>query len=102
MYLLKEDLKQLWNYPDPKAALACFEDWYRRAIYSKIEPLKKFARSLKKHWDGIVAHCRYPIHTSLVEGINNKAKGIKRVAYGYHDMDYFFLKLRAAFPGVQS
>ena len=72
------------------------------AIYSKIEPLKRFARMLKRHWDGIVAHCQYKIHTSLLEGINNKAKVIKRVAYGYHDSDYFFLTLRAAFPGVRS
>jgi len=24
---------------------------------------------------------------------------IKRMAYGYRDTDYFFLKIRAAFPG---
>ncbi len=102
VHLLREDLKQLWEYQYPGAALNFFQDWYRMAMYSKIEPLKKFARMLKRHWDGIVAHCQYKIHTSLLEGINNKAKVIKRVAYGYHDSDYFFLKLRAAFPGVQS
>ncbi|MCK6482501.1 MAG: transposase, partial [Phycisphaerae bacterium] len=42
----------------------------------------------------------YPLHTSLLEGINNKIKVIKRMAYGYRDEDYFFLKIRAAFPGV--
>jgi transposase len=25
---------------------------------------------------------------------------IKRMAYGYRDDDYFFLKIRAAFPGI--
>ncbi len=102
VHVLKEDLKQLWDYQYPGAALNFFQDWYRMAIYSKIEPLKKFARMLKRHWNGIVAHCQYKIHTSLLEGINNKAKVIKRVAYGYHDPEYFFLKLRDAFPGVQS
>jgi transposase len=42
------------------------------------------------------AHCRYPIHTSVLEGINNKIKVIKRVAYG-RDEEYFFLKIRGAF-----
>ena len=102
VYVLKEDLKQLWKYKSPAAAWDFFQGWYRRAIYSKIEPLKKFARMLWNHWDGIVAHCRYPIHTSLLEGMNNTAKVIKRVAYGFHDPEYFFLKLRAAFPGRQS
>ena len=100
VHVSKEDLKPLWDYRSPRWAEAYFREWYRRAIYSKIEPLKKFARMLKKHWEGIAAHCFYPIHTSLLEGINNKAKVIKRIAYGYHDIDYFALKLRAAFPGI--
>lgn len=99
MYILKDDLKQLWNYKYPKAAENFFKQWYRRAIYSKIGPLKEFARMLKRHWDGIVAYCRHPINTSVLEGMNNKAKVIKRIAYGFRDPDYFFLKLRAAFPG---
>jgi transposase len=45
----------------------------------------------------VLAHCRYPIHTSVLEGINNKIKVIKRVAYGYRDEEYFFLKIRGAF-----
>jgi transposase len=34
-----------------------------------------------------------------LEGINNKIKVMKRVAYGYRDDDYFFLRIRATFPG---
>ena len=33
--------------------------------------------------------------------INNTIKVIKRRAYGYRDQEYFFLKIRAAFPGIQ-
>ncbi len=36
----------------------------------------------------------------FVEGINNTIKVIKRRAYGYRDEQYFFLKIRAAFPGI--
>ena len=68
-------------------------------MHSHIEPLKKFARRLKDYLPGILAHCRWPLHTSLLEGINNQIKVIKRMAYGYRDDDYFFLKIRAAFPG---
>lgn len=79
-------------------ALKWFDDWYRRAIDSKIVPLKKFAKTLKENVWGIINHCRYKIHTSLLEGVNNKAKLIKRNAYGFHDQEYYFLKIRAAFP----
>lgn len=39
-----------------------------------------------------------PLSTSIVEGINNTIKVIKRRAYGYRDTEYFFLKIRATLP----
>ncbi|WP_230081883.1 transposase, partial [Burkholderia pseudomallei] len=62
--------------------------------------LQKFAQRLQGYWHGIVARCRHPLNTSVVEGINNTIKVIKRRAYGYRDEQYFFLKIRAAFPGI--
>ena len=99
VYVLKDDLKHLWDYVYEGAARRFWELWYSRAIRSRIEPLKKFARRLKDYLPGILAHCRWPLHTSLLEGINNKIKVIKRMAYGFRDDEYFFLKIRAAFPG---
>lgn len=39
------------------------------------------------------------MHTGILEGINNKIKLIKRMAFGYGDTDYFSIKIKAAFPG---
>ena len=100
VYVLKDDLKHLWDYTYLGAARNFWKQWYNRAIRSRIEPLKKFARNLKRRIDGVLAHCRWPLHTSLLEGINNKIKVIKRMAYGFRDDDYFFLKIRQAFPGI--
>ena len=36
----------------------------------------------------------------MIEGMNNTIKVIKRMAYGFRDDRYFFLKIRAAFPGI--
>lgn len=99
VHMLKDDLKRLWRYRYEDAARRFFNEWYQRAIRSRIEPLKKFARRLKAYFHGIISHCRYPLHTSLLEGINNRIKVIKRMAYGYRDDDFFFLKIRQAFPG---
>ncbi len=97
VYLLKDDLKELWRYRSPAWALKWFNAWRRRAVHSRIDALKKFARKLEGHLPGIIAHCQYPIHTGFLEGVNNKIKVIKRVAYGFHDLEYFFLKIRGAF-----
>jgi transposase len=101
VYVLKDDLKTLWDYRHPGYALRFWQQWYRRAIRSRIAPLKAFARRLKPYLQGILAHCRWPLGTNLIEGINNRIKLIKRMAYGFRDDTYFFLKIRAAFPGVR-
>ena len=99
VYVLRDDLKRLWSYRQTAAARRLWNSWYRRAVRSKIAPLVRFAKRLKPYLPGILAHARWPLHTSLIEGINNKIKVIKRMAYGFRDDQYFFLKIRAAFPG---
>lgn len=99
VYILKDDLKRLWSYRREGWARKFWNQWYNRAIASKIAPLVEFAMKLKDYLHGILAHCRWRLHTSVIEGINNKIKVIKRMAYGFRDDEYFFLKIRAAFPG---
>ncbi|GGH67319.1 hypothetical protein GCM10010975_37010 [Comamonas phosphati] len=62
--------------------------------------MQQFAQRLQGYWHGIVSRCRHRLNISVVEGINNTIKLIKRRAYGYRDQDYFFLKIGAAFPGI--
>jgi transposase len=100
VYLLKDDLKELWRHRHEAWARKAWKSWKRRALRSGLEPLQVFVRRLEPYLAGILAHCRWPLGTNLVEGINNKIKVIKRVAYGYRDDAYFFLKIRAAFPGL--
>lgn len=100
VYLLKDDLKRLWSYTREGWARRAWNDWLERAQESGIPALKTFARNLAKRIEGILAHCRWDLNTSVLEGMNNKIKVLKRMAYGYRDDDYFFLKIRSAFPGV--
>jgi transposase len=100
VYVLKDDLKRLWRFRYPGAARRFWRAWYRRATASRIPALQHFATNLAARIDGIISHCRYPLHTGLLEGINNKIKVLKRMAYGFRDDAYFFLKIRAAFPGI--
>lgn len=65
---------------------------------SQVPPLVKFARNLKPCLRGILSHALYPLHTSYLKGINNKIKVMKRMAYGYRDAEYFFLKIKGGLP----
>ena len=97
-YMLREDLKALWSNRDPDEARGFWEEWYQRAMESGVAAIQRFAKRIKAFVTGILAHAEFPLHTSLIEGINNRIKVIKRMAYGFRDDEYFSLKIRAAYP----
>lgn len=99
VYVLKEQLKELWRASSIREAFKRWRTWWRMCRESKLKPLIAFARKLRPYFRGIIASAKYPLNTSVLEGINNKIKVIKRMAYGYRDKEYFFLKIKHAFPG---
>jgi len=48
-YLLKEAFQQLWDYNSPEWAGKFLDDWCRQVMHSRIDPMKKIARSLRQH-----------------------------------------------------
>ncbi|MEZ8680760.1 ISL3 family transposase [Vibrio splendidus] len=98
-YILGAQLKELWYCESEVHAKGLWEAWWAQVQESGIKPLKEFARKLSPYLHGILASASYPLNTCTLEGINNKIKLIKRMGYGYRDTDYFFLKIKAAFPG---
>ena len=92
-YYLKEDLRQLWEQPQKRAARSKLLDWYHQAMSSGIRVLHDFARTLLKHAQGILAWYDYPISTGPLEGTNNKIKTLNRQHYGLRDAEFFTLKL---------
>ena len=85
----KEDSERLWD------------EWVDIALHSEVEEIIRFASNQNKNYrDGITNSGIYNIRTSVLEGINNKIKVLKRLAYGFRDLDYFFLRIRNAFRGI--
>jgi len=99
VYLLKTALKEVWFAPSVPEGARRWRNWYRMAIDSGLTPLILFAKRLKPYLRGILASARFPMNTSILEGVNNRIKVIKRMAYGFRDSAYFFLKIKDAFPG---
>jgi len=97
-YVLKDDLKQLWSFTDIDEARQFWHGWRKRAVDSNLGPLIRFASNLDGKIQFILSHCLYPLGTNILEGVNNRIKVIKRMAYGFRDDQYFFLKIRGAFP----
>lgn len=99
VYVLKDQLKTLWFAENETIARHAWQEWTDMALGSGVDALERFVRRLEPYLSGIVSSARHRLNTSVLEGMNNRIKVIKRMAYGYRDTDYFFLKIRAAFPG---
>lgn len=84
-HLLREDFQRFWEYQSPTWAKKFLDEWCRRTMHSKIEPMKKVARMLRKHSDLLLNWFRADgaLSSGTVEGLNNKAKLITRKAYGF-------------------
>jgi transposase len=84
-YLLKEAFQQLWDYNSATWAGKFLEEWCRQVMRSRIEPMKKIARSLRDHRELILNYFRAQklLSSGVVEGLNNKAKVTLRKSYGF-------------------
>nr|WP_234458541.1 ISL3 family transposase [Stutzerimonas balearica] len=99
VYLMKAELKTLWSPTTAWGWRSAWKQWLRLAGESEIPALKQFAKRLRGYWRGILSRVRWPMHTGQLEGINNRIKVIKRMAYGYRDSEFFFMKIKNNFPG---
>ena len=84
-YLLKEDFQQFWEYQLPSWAGKFLDEWCCQVMRSRIEPMKKIARTLRSHRTLILNYfrARKQYSSGVVEGLNNKAKLTMRKSYGF-------------------
>lgn len=94
-YYLKEDARLIWDCDSKHHASLQLDAWLASARTSLVPELVKVADTVESHRDGILAYFDKPISTGPVEGINNKIKTLKRMAYGFRDDRYFTLRLLA-------
>jgi transposase len=88
-YLKVQALHLLWEYRSPAWAGKFLDAWCRDVMRSRIEPLKKVARSLRRHrpliLNWFVAKGQYS--AGIVEGLNANAKLRFRKAYGFRTFE---------------
>lgn len=88
-YLLKEEFQILWGYVSPAWAGKFLDDWCTRVMRSRIEPMKKTARMMRRHRELMLNwfHAKGSISAGSVEGMNNKLKVTFRRSYGFRTLE---------------
>jgi transposase len=88
-WAIKENLRNLWDYRYEAHMRKYFKRWYFWATHSRLEPIKKAAKTLKIHVDNIVTYARHQITNALGESINAKIEKVKRLACGFRNRSHY-------------
>lgn len=91
--LLKESFLQVYTNTDVEEAEKTLRSWIEEAMSCSIEIFKKLAESFTEKMQYILNWFKKKISSAISEGFNNKIKRLKRMAYGYKDIEYFKLKI---------
>jgi transposase len=100
-YLLKETLAEALDYKRPGQAARAVADWIAWAVRSKLKPFVKAARTIRRHFDGVVAYFEERLTNGVVEGFNNKLRMIARRAFGFHGPESLISMLHLCCGGIE-
>ena len=89
----KEWFDHFWTYSSRTWALKFFNQWYRSVIHTKLEPMKKAARTLKNHLKGLLAYSKHRITNAVAEGLNSKIQSIRSSARGLPNFQKFRIRV---------
>jgi transposase len=88
-WTMKETLRHLWDFRSPSRATAYWRRWYYWASHSRLLPMMKAAKKLKKHEKRILNYFFHRITNAMAESINGRIERLKRVANGYRNPLHF-------------
>jgi transposase len=88
-WVLKDELEHFWSYISRGWAEKFLNSWITSALRSRLEPLKRFARTLRRHQDNIVNFIERNLSNAKGEGLNRVIKIVKNRASGFRNLDSF-------------
>jgi transposase len=83
-YLMKETLAEILDGRDVDVARTKLTEWISWAAHSHLKPFEKLARTVKGHFEGILAYVETRLSNGRTEGMNGKIRTITRRSFGFH------------------
>ncbi|MBW1941784.1 MAG: ISL3 family transposase [Deltaproteobacteria bacterium] len=88
-WAIKESLRHFWDYSYPKNAEKYFKRWYFWATHSRLKPMIKAAKTLKRHLPNILTYFKHHITNAVTEGLNSKIQTVKQMACGFRNREHY-------------
>jgi transposase len=98
-YQIKLAFQELYRQPLDLAE-AHLKEWYFWATHSRLEPIKKFAATVKSHWKGILKWFSSRVSNGVLEGTNSLIQEIKSRARGFKNVDNFIAMIYLKLSGI--
>ena len=80
---IREGFQNIYHADTYEKFETLLKEWYFWATHSRLEPIKKVAKTIQKHWDGILRWKESQINNGILEGLNSIIQAAKRKARGY-------------------
>jgi transposase len=85
----KDLFESFWNSNSLINGSSFFKQWYFKATHSKLKPIIKVAKTLKRHLKGLLTYFEHPITNAASEGLNSKIQFIKAAARGFRNFNNY-------------
>ena len=86
---IRESFQDIYMSENTEEFEALLNKWYFWAMHSQLEPIKKAAKTIKNHWDGIVKWKESQINNGILEGLNSIVQAAKSKARGFSTLKYY-------------
>lgn len=82
-YNIRQSFQDIYQANSQEEFTTYLNKWYYWATHSKLDPMIKAAKTVKRHWDGIVRWYQSKINNGILEGLNSVIQAAKSKARGY-------------------
>jgi transposase len=86
---IRETFQDIYKSPTMEMFTLLLKKWYFWATHSRLEPIKKVAKTIKSHWDGIIVWKQSQINNGILEGFNSVIQATKAKARGFKTFKNF-------------
>jgi len=82
-YHIRENFQGIYKEKTQEGFEAALKKWYFWATHSRIEAIKEAAKTIKRHWEGVIRWYESKVSNGILEGLNSLVQAAKAKARGY-------------------
>ena len=82
-YNIRQSFQEIYQANTEEQFITYLNKWYYWATHSRLESIIKAAKTIKRHWDGVVQWYKSKVNNGILEGLNSVIQAAKSKARGY-------------------